>query len=95
VAAKFPYYDDDKYGSVSIQQAAHSIGLTLYEGMWISRAYSLDYPAEIKQNMTFAIETFAGKPNLEQTTRLEENIVVTDTGVELLTRCQFEEDFFA
>jgi Xaa-Pro aminopeptidase len=95
VAAKFPYYDDDKYGSVSIQQAAHSIGLTLYEGMWISRAYSLDYPAEIKQNMCFAIETFAGKPNLEQTTRLEENIVVTDTGVELLTRCQFEEDFFA
>jgi len=95
VAAKFPYYDDDKYGSVSIQQAAHSIGLTLYEGMWISRAYSLDYPAEIKQNMTFAIETFAGKPNLEMTTRLEENIVVTDTGVELLTRCQFEEDFFA
>lgn len=93
VAAKFPVYDDDKHGSVSLQQFAHSIGLTLYEGMWISRAYSLDYPAEIKQNMTFAIETFAGHPNLEQTVRLEEDIVVTDTGVEFLTRCQFEEDF--
>ena len=95
VAAKFPVYDDDKHGSVSLQQFAHSIGLTLYEGMWISRAYSLDYPAEIKQNMTFAIETFAGHPELEQTVRLEEDLVVTDTGVELLTRCQFEEDFFA
>lgn len=95
VAAKFPVYDDDQHGSVSLQQFAHSIGLTLYEGMWISRAYSLQYPAEIKQNMTFAIETFAGHPNLEQTVRLEEDLVVTDTGVELLTRCQFEEDFFA
>jgi Xaa-Pro aminopeptidase len=93
VAAKFPVYNDDEHGSVSLQQFAHSIGLTLYEGMWISRAYSLQYPAEIKQNMTFAIETFAGHPRLDQTVRLEENLVVTDTGVELLTKCQFEEDF--
>jgi Xaa-Pro aminopeptidase len=93
VAAKFPVYNDDEHGSVSLQQFAHSIGLTLYEGMWISRAYSLQYPAEIKQNMTFAIETFAGHPHLDQTVRLEENLVVTDTGVELLTKCQFEEDF--
>lgn len=95
VAAEFPQYDDDKYGSVSLQQFAHSIGLTLYEGMWISRAYSLQYPAEIKQNMAFAIETFAGHPELEQTVRLEENLVVTDKGIELLTRCPFEEDFMS
>lgn len=95
VAAKFPVYADDKYGSVSLQQFAHSIGLTLYEGMWISRAYSLQYPAEIKQNMTFAIETFAGHPELEQTVRLEENLVVTDKGIELLTKCPFEEDFLS
>lgn len=95
VAAKFPVYDDDKYGSVSLQQFAHSIGLSLYEGMWISRAYSMKYPAEIKQNMCFAVETFAGHPELEQTVRLEENLVVTDKGVELLTRCPFEEDFLA
>ena len=62
VAAEFPEYDDDKYGTVTLQQFAHSIGLTLYEGMWISRAYSLKYPAEIKENMYFAIETFAGHP---------------------------------
>ena len=48
VAEKFPVYDDDKYGTVTLQQFAHSIGLTLYEGMWVSRAYSLKYPAEIK-----------------------------------------------
>jgi Xaa-Pro dipeptidase len=38
-AAAFPEYDDDKYGTVTLQQCAHSIGITLYEGMWISRAY--------------------------------------------------------
>ena len=59
VAENFPVYDDDKNGTVTLQQFAHSIGLSLYEGMWISRAYSLDHPAEIKENMYFAIETFA------------------------------------
>ena len=85
VAKKFPKYDDDKYGSVSLQQFAHSIGLSLYEGMWISRAYSLEYPAEIKPNMYFAIETFAGHPGLEQTVRLEENLVITEDGHAITT----------
>jgi Xaa-Pro aminopeptidase len=85
VAAAFPPYDDDKYGTVTLQQFAHSIGITLYEGMWISRAYSLTYPAEIKENMYFAIETFAGHPGLEQTCRLEENVLVTAKGPVVFT----------
>jgi Xaa-Pro aminopeptidase len=95
VAEKFPHYADDDFGTVTLQQFAHSIGLTLYEGMWISRAFSLDYPMPLKQNMCFAVETFAGHPGLEQTVRLEENIVVTDCGYELLTRCEIGEDVFA
>ena len=93
VAEKFPEYADDEFGTVTLQQFAHSIGLSLYEGMWISRAYSLDYPAEIKQNMCFAAETFAGHPGIPQTCRLEENIVVTDKGAERLTLFPFEQDF--
>ncbi|MCR4403253.1 MAG: Xaa-Pro peptidase family protein [Firmicutes bacterium] len=93
VALKFPVYDDDKYGSVSLQQFAHSIGLSLYEGMWISRAYSLDYPVEIKENMCFAIETFAGHPGLPQTVRLEEDVVVTDKGPERLTMFEHWAEF--
>ncbi|MCL6592349.1 MAG: Xaa-Pro peptidase family protein [Alicyclobacillus sp.] len=95
VAAEFPEYDDDKYGTVSLQQFAHSIGLTLYEGMWVSRAYSMKYPAEIKPNMYFAIETFAGHPGLEQTVRLEENLVITDTGNAITTLCPHQEEFMA
>jgi Xaa-Pro aminopeptidase len=88
VAAQFPEYDDDRYGSVSLQQFAHSIGLSLYEGMWISRAYSITRPAEIKQNMYFAVETFSGLPGLPQTVRLEENVCITEKGAERFTLCE-------
>lgn len=92
VAACFPKYDDDTYGTVTLQQFAHSIGITLYEGMWISRAYSLDYPAEIKQNMYFAVETFAGHPGLRQTCRLEENVLVSGDGPVLFTLMEHMEE---
>lgn len=93
VAEEFREYDDDKYGSVSIQQAAHSIGISLYEGMWISRAYSLDYPESIEEGMYFAIETFAGHENLDQTIRLEENVMVTDEGPVITTLCEHPDYF--
>jgi Xaa-Pro dipeptidase len=92
VAACFPKYDDDKYGTVTLQQFAHSIGITLYEGMWISRAYSLDHPAEIKENMYFAVETFAGHPGLPQTTRLEENMLVSADGPVVFTMMEHMEE---
>jgi Xaa-Pro aminopeptidase len=95
VARHFPEYDDDRYGSVSLQQFAHSIGLSLYEGMWVSRAYSLDYPAELKENMYFAIETFAGHPGLQQTVRLEENVLVTKDGPVIFTLHRHDERMFA
>jgi len=92
VAAQFPKYDDDKYGTVTLQQFAHSIGITLYEGMWISRAYSLKYPAELKENMYFAIETFAGHPGLPQTCRLEENVLVSKDGPVIFTKMEHMEE---
>ncbi len=95
VAAAFPVYDDDKYKTVTLQQFAHSIGLTLYEGMWISRAYSLKYPAEIKENMYFAIETFAGHPGLQQTCRLEENVLVSGKGPVVFTLVEHMEEAMA
>jgi Xaa-Pro aminopeptidase len=95
VAVNFPEYDDDRYGSVSLQQFAHSIGLSLYEGYWISRAYSMDYPAELRENMYFAIETFAGHPGLEQTVRLEENVLVTKKGPVIFTLHPHDERMFS
>ena len=95
VAAKLPKYADDEYGTVTLQQFAHSIGLSLYEGMWISRAYSLDYPVELEENMYFAAETFAGHPGLEQTVRLEENLLVTKDGPVVFTKHPFDDEALA
>jgi hypothetical protein len=38
VAKKLPVYADDEFGTVTLQQFAHSIGLSLYEGMPSSRS---------------------------------------------------------
>lgn len=92
VAKKLPVYADDEFGTVTLQQFAHSIGLSLYEGMWISRAYSMDYPVELEEGMYFAAETFAGHPGLEQTVRLEENLLVTKDGPILFTKYPFYDE---
>ncbi len=92
VAKHFPEYADDTYKTVTLQQFAHSIGLSLYEGMWISRAYSLDYPVELEEGMYFAAETFAGHPGLEQTVRLEENLLVTKDGPVVFTKYPFYDE---
>jgi Xaa-Pro aminopeptidase len=92
VVEKFPKYDDDVYGTCTLQQFAHSIGLTLYEGMWMSRGYSKEFPAEIKENMYFAIETFAGHPRLRQTSRLEENVLVSKDGPVVFTQMEHMEE---
>jgi Xaa-Pro aminopeptidase len=95
VASRLPRYADDEHGTVTLQQFAHSIGLSLYEGMWISRAYSLDYPVELEEGMYFAAETFAGHPGLEQTVRLEENLLVTRDGPVIFTKHPFYDDVLA
>jgi Xaa-Pro dipeptidase len=95
VASKLPEYADDKYGTVTLQQFAHSIGLSLYEGMWISRAYSLDFPVELEEGMYFAAETFSGHPGLEQTVRLEENLLVTKDGPVIFTKHPFDDEALA
>jgi Xaa-Pro aminopeptidase len=92
VAKRLPVYADDEYGTVTLQQFAHSIGLSLYEGMWISRAYSLQYPVPLEEGMYFAAETFAGHPGLEQTVRLEENLLVTHDGPIVFTKHPFYEE---
>ena len=66
------------------------IGLTLYERPIISRAYSLDDPLVFEKNMTFAIETQQGEEGVGGA-RLEEMVVVTDTGYEMMTRWPSEE----
>lgn len=91
VAREFPEYDDDTYQTCTLFQFGHSVGLMTYEGMWITRGYSLKFPEVIEENMYFAVETYSGKPGLQQAVRLEENMVVTKDGPQIFTLFPFEE----
>lgn len=65
----------------------------IYVGMWISRGFSFDFPAKFEQNMYMAIETYSGKPGLEQAVRLEQDLVITDKGPVLFTLYPFDDKF--
>lgn len=68
----------------------HGLGLSHYDLPVVSRIFSLDYPYPIKKNMVFALETQQGKM-FEWGTRIEEEILVTENGCEVLTRFPSEE----
>lgn len=70
-----------------------NIGLILYEGMWVSRLTPLNISVEIRPFMYFPIKSFAGNANIDQTFRLEQDMVVNDTGPEMFRFFPFEEDF--
>src|SRR5450432_3271341 len=67
-------------------QYGHGIGLAIWEKPVISRLVSLDHPLEIKPGMVFALETFWPSKDGWSAARIEEEIVVTQTGHEVITR---------
>ena len=88
IAAKWPSAKE-AWGYEEEDQAAanlwgHGLGLAQYDRPVISRIWSLDYPEEIKPGMVFALETQHGKVH-EFGVRLEEMLLVTDDGHELLS----------
>lgn len=92
IASGFPEYYDDKYKACSLVQFAHTIGQGLYEGFWVSRGFSFDYPEVLEENMYLAVETYAADPGGDFGVRLEENVVVTKTGYVLYSLFPFEEE---
>ena len=67
-------------------QFGHGIGVAIWEKPVISRLVSLDHPHEIKPGMVFALETFWPSKDGWSAARIEEEIVVTQTGHEVITR---------
>src|SRR5579885_1829975 len=72
-------------------QMGHGIGLAIWEKPMISRLVSLDHPHEIKPGMVFALETFWPSTDGWSAARIEEEIVVTPTGHEVITRFPAEQ----
>jgi Xaa-Pro aminopeptidase len=72
-------------------QFGHGIGLAIWEKPVISRLVSLDQHYELKPGMVFALETFWPSSDGWSAARIEEEIVVTETGHEVITRFPAEE----
>ena len=67
-------------------QFGHGIGLAIWEKPVISRLVSIEHSHEIKPGMVFALETFWPAKDGWSAARIEEEIVVTETGHEVITR---------
>lgn len=72
-------------------QFGHGIGLTIWEKPVFSRLVSLDHPEVIQEGMVFALETFWPSTDGWSAARIEEELVVTATGCEVITRFPAED----
>jgi Xaa-Pro aminopeptidase len=72
-------------------QFGHGIGVGLYEPPMISRVHSLDHPVEIEEGMVFALETYCAATDGRSAARIEEEVVVTATGCDVITRFPADE----
>jgi Xaa-Pro aminopeptidase len=72
-------------------QYGHGIGLAIWEKPVISRLVSFEHPVTIEPGMVFALETFWPSSDGWSAARIEEEIVVTPTGHEVITRFPAEE----
>ena len=67
----------------------HGIGATGHEAPWVTEA-SEESPHVFEKNMAMAFETYIpGGPGIAS--RIEENLVITDTGYEIISLCPHDE----
>jgi Xaa-Pro aminopeptidase len=76
-------------------QFGHSVGLFLHERPIISRLNSLDHPVEIKEGMVIALETYCPAKDGVSAARIEEEVVVTADGPQVITKFPSAELFVA
>ena len=72
-------------------QFGHGVGLSIWEKPIFSRLVSLDHPEEIREGMVFALETFWPASDGWSAARIEEELVVTADGCEVITKFPAEE----
>jgi Xaa-Pro dipeptidase len=72
-------------------QFGHGLGLALHERPIISRLVSLEQPMELKTGMVFALETYCPASDGYSAARIEEEVVVTDKGCQVITHFPAEE----
>ncbi|NYE18923.1 M24 family metallopeptidase [Microbacterium immunditiarum] len=72
-------------------QYGHGVGLSIWEKPIFSRLTSLDHPETIEEGMVFALETYWPSADGWGAARIEEEVVVTADGCEVITKFPAEE----
>jgi Xaa-Pro aminopeptidase len=89
IAASWPRAQDfgfpDEESCFGLQYG-HGVGLSIWEQPVMSRLVSLEHPVTLEPGMVFALENFWPASDGWSAARIEEEILVTETGHEVLTR---------
>jgi Xaa-Pro aminopeptidase len=72
-------------------QYGHGVGLAIWEKPIFSRLVSLDHPEPLEEGMVFALETYWPATDGWSAARIEEELVVTATGCEVITKFPAED----
>jgi Xaa-Pro aminopeptidase len=72
-------------------QYGHGVGLAIWEKPIFSRLVSLDHPEVLEEGMVFALETYWPASDGWSAARIEEEVVVTSDGCEVITKFPAEE----
>lgn len=72
-------------------QFGHGVGLSIWEKPIFSRLVSLEHPEVLEVGMVFALETYWPATDGWSAARIEEEIVVTPEGCEVITKFPAEE----
>jgi Xaa-Pro aminopeptidase len=72
-------------------QYGHGVGLSIWERPIFSRLTSIDYPETLEVGQLFALETYWPSDDGWGAARIEEELIVTETGCEVITKFPAEE----
>jgi Xaa-Pro dipeptidase len=72
-------------------QYGHGVGLAIWEKPIFSRLVSLEHPEVLEEGMVFALETYWPAADGWSAARIEEEVVVTAEGCEVITKFPAEE----
>jgi Xaa-Pro aminopeptidase len=87
-AQEFGFADEEAAFAL---QYGHGVGLSIWERPIFSRYTSLDHPETLEVGQVFALETYWPADDGWGAARIEEEMVVTETGCELITKFPAED----
>ena len=87
-AQEFGFADEEAAFAL---QYGHGVGLSIWEKPIFSRLVSIDHPETLEEGMFFALETYWPSADGIGAARIEEEIVVTADGCEVVTKFPAEE----